>query len=228
MPDSLQTPEMMNSTIRKTTVAVGSKRLEGILRVPPQSAGLVVFAHGAGSSHMSPRNNMVAEELAKRGIATLLFDLLTEGESTDRRNVFDIPLLSRRLIEAIAWLRHQPGLPAAPIGLFGSSTGAAAALVAAATAPTEICAVVSRGGRPDMACEALHHVKAPVLLVVGGADEQVLDLNDWAAGQLTCQHSLKIIPGATHLFAEPGALEQVVALAVDWFEANCSSLARAS
>jgi dienelactone hydrolase len=199
-------------------VSVGGKGLEGVLRLPPGALGLVVFAHGAGSSHRSVRNNFVAEELGKRAIATLLFDLLTEEETLDRANVFDIALLSTRMIEAIEWVRGNPDIPDLPIGLFGASTGAAAALVAAARVPSDIAAVVSRGGRPDLAGDMLAQVKAPVLLIVGGHDYQVLGLNKAAAEQLSAPWSLRVVPGATHLFEEPGALEQVVALAGDWFE----------
>lgn len=204
----------------RRTVSVGSKSLEGYLRLPPDPLGLVIFAHGAGSSHRSTRNNKVADEFGKVGIATLLFDLLTEAEAEDRANVFDIPLLGSRMIEAIRWARANPDIPRLPIGLFGSSTGAAAALVAAALDPADIAAVVSRGGRPDLAGDALSRVKAPVLFIVGGLDHQVIDLNEQAAARLTCPHDTRIIPGATHLFEEPGKLEQVVALAGGWFETH--------
>lgn len=211
---------MSRTTSEKRIVSVGPRALEGFLRLPPDPLGLVIFAHGAGSSHLSTRNNYVAEELGKRAIATLLFDLLTEEEAKDRVNVFDIPLLSTRMIEAIAWAQSSPDIPKLPIGLFGSSTGAAAALVAAAQATSEVEAVVSRGGRPDMAEGALPNVRAPVLLIVGGADYQVIELNKFAAERLTCAHELEIVPGATHLFEEPGTLEQVVDLAGAWFETN--------
>ena len=204
----------------KTIVSVGPRALEGFLRLPPNPLGLVIFAHGAGSSHLSTRNNYVAEELGKRAIATLLFDLLSEEEARDRANVFDIPLLSTRMIEAIAWTRSSPDVSTLPIGLFGSSTGAAAALVAAAQDPAEVQAVVSRGGRPDMAGEALSKVRAPVLLIVGGADYQVIELNEFAAKRLACPYEFEIVPGATHLFEEPGTLERVVDLAGDWFASN--------
>ena len=208
---------MPDTAEAKRIVAVGNKRLEGILRLPADPIGLVIFAHGAGSSHLSPRNNRVAEALGQRRIATLLFDLLTLGEAADRANVFDIPLLSARMIEALDWAQDQPGLSALPIGLFGSSTGAAAALVAAARAPEQINSVVSRGGRPDMAGDELAQVRAPVLLVVGGLDYTVIELNEAAAEKLTCEQRLEIVPGATHLFEEPGTLDQVVELAGDWF-----------
>ncbi|MGD9862130.1 MAG: dienelactone hydrolase family protein [Pseudodonghicola sp.] len=198
-------------------VSVGPHRLEGILRRPADPVGLVIFAHGAGSSHRSPRNNHVAEALAGRRIATLLFDLLTEAEAGDRANVFDIPLLSRRLIEAVDWAAQRPDLAALPVGLFGASTGAAAALVAAGAAPGRFAAVVSRGGRPDLAGAVLPAVRAPVLLIVGGHDEVVIDLNAAAARRLACPHRTEIVPGATHLFEEPGTLDRVVQLAGDWF-----------
>ncbi|MGC9368022.1 MAG: dienelactone hydrolase family protein [Paracoccaceae bacterium] len=209
----------------KRIVSVGNKRLEGILRVPPDPIGLVIFAHGAGSSHLSPRNNRVAEALGKRGIATLLFDLLTLEEAADRANVFDIPLLGVRMIEALDWAQDQPELAALPIGLFGSSTGAAAALVTAARVPDRVNSVVSRGGRADMAGEALPQVRAPVLLVVGGLDYTVLELNEDAAAKLTCENRVEIVPGATHLFEEPGTLDRVIELAADWFATHFSAAA---
>jgi pimeloyl-ACP methyl ester carboxylesterase len=179
--------------------------------------GLVVFAHGSGSGRRSPRNRYVAEELNRRGLATLLFDLLTENESFDRANVFDIRLLARRLGEALDWKAERDDLAGLPVGLFGASTGAAAALAAAAERPDEVAAVVSRGGRPDLAEGALAQVRAPTLLVVGGADVDVLELNQWAADRLTCEHALQVVPGATHLFEERGALARVAALAGEWF-----------
>jgi putative phosphoribosyl transferase len=197
-------------------VAVGPGRHDGILRLPPLPLGLVIFAHGAGSSRLSPRNTRVADQLAERGLASLLFDLLTEEEAASRVNVFDIPLLGSRVVEAIRWARAEPSLSELPIGLFGASTGAAAALVAAAS--EDVAAVVSRGGRPDLAGAALAKVTASTLLVVGGADHGVIDLNRDAASVLRCEHRLAIVPGATHLFEEPGALDRVVELAADWFE----------
>lgn len=208
---------MKVSPTPRRLVAIGPHRLEGILRTPRCSSGLVIFAHGAGSSRLSPRNNYVADRLAERGIATLLFDLLTEQEASDRANVFDIPLLSERVIEAICWARAEPGLSDLPIGLFGASTGAAAALVAAAKVPQDVKTVVSRGGRPDLAGSALRRVKAPTLLVVGGADFDVIELNDQAAQALHCRKRVAIVPGATHLFEEQGTLDQVVDLAAQWF-----------
>ena len=209
---------MADTPSEKRVVTVGERNLEGFLRVPPAPWGIVVFAHGAGSSHLSTRNDQVAEDLDRRGAATLLFDLLTQAEAADRPNVFDIGLLSARPTGAIDWLRSRDGIPRLSFGLFGSSTGAAAALVAAAEAPSEIGALVSRGGRADLAGAALPKVAAPVLLIVGGADSQVLDLNRSAAAALTCLHRLEIVPGATHLFEEPGTLERVTDLAGDWFE----------
>lgn len=201
--------------------AIGEQALPGILTLPDPARGLVIFAHGSGSGRLSPRNAYVAEELNARGFATLLFDLLTEDEAADRRNIFDIGLLARRLVEAIDWAADQPDLAPLPLGLFGASTGAAAALAAAARAPDRVAAVVSRGGRPDLAGPALPRVRAPVLLIVGGADAQVLALNREAQAQLSAPSDLRIVPGATHLFEEPGALGQVVSLAGDWFAAKC-------
>ncbi len=191
--------------------------LAGILRLPAGTRGLVVFAHGSGSSRLSPRNNAVAEALADRSIGTLLFDLLAPEEEEDRRNVFDIRLLADRLIDAIAWVDRQPRLADLPLGLFGASTGAAAALVAAARRSDRIGAVVSRGGRPDLAGEALASVRAPTLLIVGGADHGVIELNEQALAVLTAPKALAIVPGATHLFEEPGALDAVMEHAGRWF-----------
>jgi len=191
--------------------------LEGLLGVPPDPRGIVLFAHGSGSSRFSPRNNFVAERLRDAGLATLLFDLLTEPEADDRRNVFDIPLLAERLVAATEWLSEQPALRALPCGYFGASTGAAAALVAAATPPGRIRAVVSRGGRPDMANGWLARVDCPTLLIVGGRDLEVLALNEEALARLTCEKELRIVPHATHLFEEPGTLEAVVEHAREWF-----------
>ena len=197
---------------------IGRHRLPARLDFPETTPrGLVLFAHGSGSSRLSPRNRYVAGALNKRGLATLLFDLLTEEESFDRRNVFDIPLLARRLGEALDWQAEFAELEALPTGLFGASTGAAAALVAAASYPDRIGAVVSRGGRPDLAAEALPKVRAPTLLIVGGADEEVLELNRWAAAQMTCACEVQVVPGATHLFEERGALDAVASLAGAWF-----------
>ena len=198
-------------------VRIGPRRLPGLLDMPEgEIHGLVIFAHGSGSSRLSPRNQFVARQLHARGLATLLFDLLTDDEALDRRNVFDIPLLARRLGEAIEWQQSLPEIARVPTGLFGASTGAAAALVAAATQGDRVSAVVSRGGRPDLAGPALPLVRAPTLLIVGGADHDVLELNREAAAQMTCEHALRVVPGATHLFEEPGTLEMVATLAADW------------
>lgn len=197
-------------------VHLGRIGLEGCLRLPEGSRGLVQFAHGSGSGRLSPRNNHVARGLAEVRLATLLFDLLTEEESADRANVFDIELLAGRLSMAMRWAREHEALRSLPIGCFGASTGAAAALVAAARAPGDIAAVVSRGGRPDLAAPVLAVVRAPTLLIVGGCDRQVLELNRQALAELRCTKDLRIVPGAGHLFEEPGALDQVVELARDW------------
>lgn len=207
----------MTESFVETAVVIGQQGLEGALRTPSQPRGLVIFAHGSGSSRLSPRNAFVAEELSKRGFATLLFDLLTEEEGRDRRNVFDIPLLGDRVVEAVEWASRAEALRELPIGLFGASTGAAAALVAAAATPALVSAVVSRGGRPDLAEEALPLVKAPTLLIVGGLDDEVMELNRAALRMLRCEARLDIVPGATHLFEEAGALETVVSLAIQWF-----------
>ncbi|WP_235857808.1 dienelactone hydrolase family protein [Marimonas lutisalis] len=191
--------------------------LEGDLSLPDGARGLVIFAHGSGSSRLSPRNRFVARGLNAKGLGTLLFDLLTPGEAADRANVFDIPLLGGRVETAIRWVQAEAGLRELNIGLFGASTGAAAALTAAAHMPDNVSAVVSRGGRPDLAGDALARVRAPVLLVVGGADYVVIDLNKAAQARLTCISQLEIVPGATHLFEEPGTLEQVIERSSDWF-----------
>jgi putative phosphoribosyl transferase len=191
-------------------------KLPGTLAMPPSAVGLVLFAHGSGSSRHSPRNRFVASELQHGGFATLLFDLLTEPESDDRRNVFDIPFLADRLLTATRWAFADPRTKALPVGFFGASTGAAAALVAAAKEP-DVRAVVSRGGRPDLAGATLAQVTAPTLLIVGGEDSQVLDLNRQALAALRCPKELAVVPGATHLFEEAGTLEQAARLATKWF-----------
>jgi pimeloyl-ACP methyl ester carboxylesterase len=192
--------------------------LAGTLRVPAAAYALVAFVHGSGSSRLSPRNMAVASALNNEGIATLLFDLLTPAEESNRANVFDIPLLADRLIDAVRWLNKDPLVANLPLGLFGASTGAAAALVAAAKLPHRIGAVVSRGGRPDLAGDALKMVRAPTLLIVGGADFGVIELNKEAFAQLQGPKALEIVPGASHLFPEPGALEAVIGHAAHWFE----------
>ena len=197
---------------------IGPHRLPADLQFPAGPLrGLVVFAHGSGSGRLSPRNRFVAEALNQRGLATLLFDLLTEAEASDRANVFDIPLLARRLGEALDWQGQFEELSHLPTGLFGASTGAGAALVAAADRPDRVAAVVSRGGRPDLAADALPRVRAPTLLLVGGADAAVLNLNREAAARLRCEWALRLVPGATHLFEERGALEAVAQEAATWF-----------
>jgi putative phosphoribosyl transferase len=190
------------------------------LRTPLARRGLIIFAHGSGSSRFSPRNQAVAKALVEAGFATLLLDLLTEDEATRRENVFDIGLLGERLVQAIDWAGAQPGLDRLPIGLFGASTGAGAALRAAAVRPAAVRAVVSRGGRPDLAGEALAAVRAPTLLVVGGRDEVVIDLNRRAMSQMSADVALEIVPSATHLFEEPGTLDAVIRLAIAWYAAH--------
>ena len=195
----------------------GRVSLPGEFTVPSDAAGIAVFAHGSGSSRLSPRNVAVARAVNERGIATLLFDLLTPAEADDRGNVFDIDLLSDRLEMATRWATTGPGSAGLPVGLFGASTGAAAALVVAARLSEGITAVVSRGGRPDLAGAALEEVTAPTLLVVGSEDPVVAEMNREAFRSLHCQKRLEVIPGAGHLFEEPGALERVAELAGDWF-----------
>jgi pimeloyl-ACP methyl ester carboxylesterase len=192
--------------------------LAGILQIPENADSLVVFAHGSGSSRLSPRNTAVARALNDHGFATLLFDLLTPEEEADRANVFDIPLLADRLVDAVRWLEGETAVAKLPVGLFGASTGAAAALVAAAKLPRRISAVVSRGGRPDLAGDALERVEAPTLLIVGGADFGVIELNEQALARLHAPKAIEIVPDATHLFPEPGAMEAVIELAATWFE----------
>lgn len=196
--------------------------LAGFLNVPEHARGAVLFAHGSGSSRHSPRNQYVARTLHHAGFATMLIDLFTEREEEyDRftgRLRFDINLLSERVVAATDWLAHHPSTASLKSGYFGASTGAAAALIAAAAHPQSVAAVVSRGGRPDLAGDALAHVQAPTLLIVGAADTQVVSLNQVALSQLRCQKELVLVPDATHLFEEPGALEQVAQLACRWFE----------
>ncbi|MEU6668863.1 phosphoribosyltransferase family protein [Streptomyces sp. NPDC046727] len=202
---------------REVTVTAGAVRLGGRLTLPDDATGVVVFAHGSGSSRHSPRNRFVAEGLHRAGLGTLLFDLLTDAEEADRGNVFDIALLAGRLLDATRWLREEPDAEGLAIGYFGASTGAAAALSAAADPDARPAAVVSRGGRPDLAGPRLAEVTAPTLLIVGGADDLVLGLNREAQARLRCENRLEVVPGATHLFEEPGTLERVTELARDWF-----------
>jgi putative phosphoribosyl transferase len=210
----------------KREVTIGPLGLAGTLHLPPSASALVVFAHGSGSSRFSPRNMAVANALNARGIATLLFDLLTPDEEENRANVFDIPLLAERLIGVVHWIDGEPELARLPLGLFGASTGAAAALVAAAQLGSRIGAVVSRGGRPDLADAALGDVTAPTLLIVGGLDYGVIELNEQAFARLTAPKSLEIVPSATHLFPEPGRLELVIEHAARWFKLHLNASAR--
>lgn len=199
-------------------------RLTGDLTFPDRPAGLVVFAHGSGSSRLSTRNRQVAVALNERRLATLLFDLLAPDEEADRANVFDIALLARRLVSATRWVTEDPACSQLPLGYFGASTGAAAALCAAAQLGSDVRAVVSRGGRPDMAGTCLPRVVAPTLLIVGGNDRSVLRLNETAAEALRCPHDLAEVSGATHLFEEPGALDEVSGLAGSWFSRYLTGL----
>jgi len=216
------TPEILEREVR---IASGDAWLYGDLSLPPKFAGIVLFAHGSGSGRHSSRNRQVAQRLQQAGIATLLFDLLTaQEEQVDlhtREHRFDIPLLTRRMQDATTWTWAQPELQHVPIGYFGASTGSAAALIAAARLGERIAAVVSRGGRPDLAGPAaLAAVKAPTLLIVGGADHGVIELNEEAHKRLQCEKQLAIVPGATHLFEERGALEEVSRMAAAWFSGH--------
>jgi putative phosphoribosyl transferase len=212
----------MEAQGRGVRIAAGKAMLEGELIVPANAIGIVLFAHGSGSSRHSPRNQYVARVIRESGVGTLLFDLLTrEEEAVDLATAhlrFDISLLAERLVEATAWTQTQDDTRHLRPGYFGSSTGGGAALVAAARAGEEIGAVVSRGGRPDLAGAALPQVKSPTLLIVGGRDEVVIEMNKRAYAELQCEKELKIVPGATHLFEEPGALEEVARLAAEWFQ----------
>ena len=207
----------MASVPRPQDIEILPLGLKGLLAVPDGATGIVLFAHGSGSSRLSPRNTQVARAFNEAGLATLLIDLLLPSEAIDRHKVFDIPLLSGRLEEALDWIEEEDSTTDLRVGLFGASTGAAAALTAAAARPELISAVVSRGGRPDLAAGALASVLAPTLLIVGELDTVVIELNRRAMAQLTCPTRLEIVPGATHLFEEPGTLDQVVSLATAWF-----------
>jgi len=202
---------------KEVIIPAGKATLRAIFGLPSQPKGVVAFAHGSGSGRLSPRNNFVARVLQEGGIATLLADLLEESEELDRRNVFDINLLADRLLANAEWLHQLPETHGLPIGYFGASTGAAAALQAAARETDEVAAVVSRGGRPDLAMTFLHLVQSPTLFIVGGEDRPVIPLNESAFKRLNCPKEMVIVPGATHLFEEPGALERVAELARDWF-----------
>lgn len=207
----------MNTSALQEAVILQDPPLPGDLTIPPHAKGLVLFSHGSGSSRLSSRNRWVAQQLQRKGLATLLFDLLNEEEARDRRMVFDIPLLGQRVTNAVRWSERRSELSGLRVGLFGASTGAAAALVAAAHQPHRVAAVVSRGGRPDLAQAWLPNVQAPTLLIVGGRDEEVLNLNRQALRMLKVDKRLEVVPGATHLFEEHGALDTVAALATDWF-----------
>ena len=218
----------IEASARERTVAIPSDdvELEGTLGVPSGASGVVVFAHGSGSSRFSPRNRHVAQVLREAGLATLLLDLLSPDEEEDDlvtgEHRFDIELLAQRVEHAIDWLADEPETESLAVGLFGASTGAAAALVAAAERPIRVGAVVSRGGRPDLADQSLPDVECPTLLIVGSRDDVVIDLNERARDHMRCAVRLEIIPGATHLFEEPGTLDQVARMARDWFVNNLS------
>lgn len=215
------TTRALDEQAHAVRIAAGRASLDGDLTLPHGARGVVLFAHGSGSSRHSSRNRYVAQELRHSGLGTLLMDLLTaEEEEVDARTAhlrFDIGLLAERLGAATDWLRADPRTSRLPVGYFGASTGGGAALVAAAERPTEVAAVVSRGGRPDLAGAALPRVQAPTLLIVGGRDEPVIEMNREALARLRCEKRLEIVPGATHLFEEPGALEEVARLAGAWF-----------
>lgn len=210
----------------RLSIELTDARLRGDLLLPDGARGLVVFVHGSGSSRLSPRNQQVARYLGERGLATLLFDLLTEAEeridhvTCEMR--FDIPMLTQRLVEVIDWLAARPELKHLPIGLFGASTGAAAAILAAIQRPQRVRAIVSRGGRTDLASNELQRLHAPILQVVGGHDPVTLGLNRKVSRALVCEQCLEVVPGATHLFEEPGTLQEVARLAAQWFEAHLS------
>jgi len=219
---AVKSDENMNSLMSQpsehlVSIPVNDVELEGMIEIPDGATGLVVFAHGSGSSRKSPRNNFVAEVIRERGLGTLLFDLLTEAEDTDRDNRFDIQLLTTRLVAVTEWLRDRDDTADLNVGYFGSSTGAASALRAAARRGGDIDAVVSRGGRVDLAEERLGEVGAPTLFIVGGDDTQVLELNREAYDQLSCEKELHVVEGAGHLFEGEGELEEVADVAADWF-----------
>lgn len=215
-------PERSSDPIRRSVrIPADDVWLSGELDIPAGAPGVVLFAHGSGSSRHSPRNQFVAKVIREAGIGTLLFDLLTREEEIEDAVTaelrFDIGLLARRLENATAWIASQPETRGLAVGYFGASTGGGAALVAAANLGSRIAAVVSRGGRPDLAGSSLPEVRSPTLLIVGGFDDVVIGLNEEALAQLRCEKALKIVPGATHLFEEPGTLEQVATLSADWF-----------
>jgi len=214
--------QMIDTSQKAVQIPSGSVLFHGDLQIPPGSQGVVLFAHGSGSSRLSPRNRFVADVFNRSHLGTLLFDLLTrEEEAVDiytRHLRFDIDMLARRLTDAAKWISDQEETRGMRVGLFGASTGAAAALMAAAELGSRISAVVSRGGRPDLAGDTLPEVTAPTLLIVGGLDDAVIELNEKAFRQLRCEREMKIIPGATHLFEEPGKLEAVADIAAEWFQ----------
>lgn len=220
---------MATASLESVSIPVGGASIEADLRIPPRAIGLVVFAHGSGSSRFSSRNRAVAEFLERAGLGTVLLDLLTRDEEavdiSTREYRFDIDRLGRRVVLGIDWLQQRPDLAALPVGCFGASTGAAAALIAAAERPDRVKAVVSRGGRPDLAGAALPRVTAPTLMIVGSDDEEVIELNRQAMQQMRAHVELEIVPGATHLFEEPGTLERVMELARDWFARYLSATA---
>jgi putative phosphoribosyl transferase len=219
--DPHQASKSKTRIMSEVQIQAGRAVLPGDLRIPKRAAALVLFAHGSGSSRHSPRNQFVARTLNEAGLGTLLFDLLTQEEEAidmqTREHRFNIHLLGERLVHATKWAKQQEPTSNLRTGYFGSSTGGAAALVAAVDAPQDVGAVVSRGGRPDLADQALPKVQAPTLLIVGGNDDIVIELNEQARDRMRCEVKLEIIPGATHLFEEPGTLEKVAKLAADWF-----------
>jgi predicted alpha/beta-hydrolase family hydrolase len=228
----MSAPKPHSRIFREVAIPAGKAELQGELNVPAGASGIVLFAHGSGSSRHSPRNQFVARTLHEGAVGTLLFDLLTSDEEEEDRYTahlrFDIELLSNRLIDATRFIAGQDDLQRFPIGYFGSSTGAAAALIASVQVETEIAAIVSRGGRPDLAGEMLPLVKAPTLLIVGGRDDQVIKLNRDAYNRLHCEKKIDIVARATHLFEEPGALEEVAGLAASWFRTHFESRAEAT
>jgi putative phosphoribosyl transferase len=215
---NMPAPQVHHMVEQPVTISNESTMLDGLLGISSTATGMVLFAHGSGSGRFSPRNRFVAQHLQQGGIATLLIDLLTTDEAEDRRNVFDIDLLADRVLMTSAWLREDSRTRELPLGYFGASTGAAAVLQAAARAAFRVGAIVSRGGRPDLAERYLPQVTAPTLLLVGGEDQPVIEMNQDAYGLLRCLKQLTIIPGATHLFEEPGTLEQVAEQALKWFQ----------
>ncbi|MGH9085192.1 MAG: phosphoribosyltransferase family protein [Acidimicrobiales bacterium] len=226
LAEASQRPAQPRVTEAEVEVPAGAVRLAGHLTIPNAARVLVVFAHGSGSSRHSPRNQSVADVLNRGGFATFLFDLLTPGEERDRANVFDIGLLGHRLVEVTRWLRSNPATQGLDVAYFGASTGAGAALWAAAEPGSDVVAVVSRGGRPDLAgASRLAAVRSPTLLIVGGRDEQVLALNRSAASWLRCEHRVVVVPGATHLFEEPGTLHAAAELARDWYTGHSAASA---